>query len=127
MATTEERMQILRMIEEGKISAGEGAELLRALEEKKDGGPAAEPLRGASKPRWFRVRVTDVETGRSKVNVNIPMGLVNVGIKMGARFAPEMEGVAYDELMDAIRSGRQGKVIDITDNEDGERVEIFVE
>ena len=126
MATTEERMQILRMIEEGKISAGEGAELLRALE-KKDGGPAAEPLRGASKPRWFRVRVTDVETGRSKVNVNIPMGLVNVGIKMGARFAPEMEGVAYDELMDAIRSGRQGKVIDITDNEDGERVEIFVE
>ena len=127
MATTEERMQILRMIEEGKISAGEGAELLRALEEKKDSGPAAEPLRGASKPRWFRVRVTDVETGRSKVNVNIPMGLVNVGIKMGARFAPEMEGVAYDELMDAIRSGRQGKVIDVTDNEDGERVEIFVE
>ncbi len=127
MATTEERMQILRMIEEGKISAGEGAELLRALDEKKDGGQAAEPLRGASKPRWFRVRVTDVETGRSKVNVNIPMGLVNVGIKMGARFAPEMEGVAYDELMDAIRSGRQGKVIDITDNEDGERVEIFVE
>jgi len=126
MATTEERMQILRMIEEGKISAGEGAELLRALE-KKDGGPTAEPLRGASKPRWFRVRVTDVETGRNKVNVNIPMGLVNVGIKMGARFAPEMEGVAYDELMDAIRSGRQGKVIDITDNEDGERVEIFVE
>lgn len=127
MATTEERMQILRMIEEGKISAGEGAELLRALEEKKDGGPASEPLRGASKPRWFRVRVTDVETGRSKVNVNIPMGLVNVGIKMGARFAPEMEGIAYDELMDAIRSGRQGKVIDVTDNEDGERVEIFVE
>lgn len=127
MATTEERMQILRMIEEGKISAGEGAELLRALEEKKEGGPAVEPLRGASRPRWFRVRVTDVETGRSKVNVNIPMGLVNVGIKMGARFAPEMEGVDYEELMDAIRSGRQGKVIDITDNEDGERVEIFVE
>ena len=127
MATTEERMQILRMIEEGKISAGEGAELLRALEEKKDGGQAAEPLRGASKPRWFRVRVTDVKTGRSKVNVNIPMGLVNVGIRMGARFAPEMEGFAYDELMDAIRSGQQGKVIDITDNEDGERVEIFVE
>ena len=127
MATTEERMQILRMIEEGKISAGEGAQLLRALEEKKESGPTTEPLRGASKPRWFRVRVTDVKTGRSKVNVNIPIGLVNVGMRMGARFAPEMEGFAYDELMDAIRSGRQGKVIDITDNEDGERVEIFVE
>ena len=126
MATTEERLQILRMIEEGKITAGEGAELLRALE-KKESGPGAEPLRGVSKPRWFRVRVTDMATGRNKVNVNIPMGLVNVGVKMGARFAPEMEGVDYEALMEAIRSGQQGKVIDITDSEDGERVEIFVE
>lgn len=126
MATTEERMQILRMIEEGKISASEGAELLRALD-KKDTGPATEPLRGPSQPRWFRVRITDLNTGRNKVNVNIPMGLVNVGMKMGARFAPEMDGVDFEELMVAVREGRQGKVIDITDNEDGERVEIFVE
>ena len=32
MATVEERMKILKMIEEGKISASDGAELLRALE-----------------------------------------------------------------------------------------------
>ncbi len=126
MATTEERMQILKMIEEGKISAQEGADLLRALE-KKDAGAGAEPLRGASQPRWFRVRITDVSSGKNKVNVNIPMGLVQVGVKMGARFAPELEGVTYNELMEAIRAGRQGKVIDITDNDDGERIEIFVE
>ena len=125
MATTEERMQILRMIEEGKISAGEGADLLRALE-KKENEPA-EPLRGASAPRWFRVRITDTSTGRNKVNVNIPMGLVDVGLKMGARFAPDMEGVDYQTLMEAVRSGKQGKVIDITDSDGGERVEIFVE
>jgi hypothetical protein len=46
---------------------------------------------------------------------------------MGARFAPDMEGVDYDTIMEAIRSGQQGKVIDITDDDDGERVEIFVE
>jgi hypothetical protein len=126
MASVEERMQILRMIEEGKITAGEGAELLRALD-KGEGLADSEPLRGASKARWFRVRITDLNTGRNKVNVNIPMGLVNVGVKMGARFAPDMEGVDYDTIMEAIRSGRQGKVIDITDTDDGERVEIFVE
>ena len=90
-------------------------------------GPSAQPLRGASQPRWFRVRITDLATGRNKVNVNIPMGLVQVGIKMGARFAPEIEGFNYEELLEAIRSGRQGKVIDVTNNEDAERVEIFVE
>lgn len=126
MATTEERMQILRMIEEGKISAAEGAELLRALDKSGRGAPS-EPLKGSSAPRWFRVRVTDVSTGRNKVNVNIPMGLVNVGIRMGAKFAPEIEGEEYEGIMEAIRSGRQGKIMDIFDEEDGERVEIFVE
>jgi hypothetical protein len=84
-------------------------------------------LKGASAPRWFRVRVTDVNTGRNKVNINIPMGLVNVGIKMGARFAPEIEGQQLENILDAVRSGQLGKVMDITDEEDGERVEIFVE
>lgn len=126
MATTEERLQILKMIENGKISAAEGADLLRALD-RDSRGPVAEPLKGASSPRWFRVRVTDTVSGRHKVNVNIPMGLVNVGIKMGARFAPEVEGVDYNEILEAIRSGQQGKILDVTDEEDGERVEIFVE
>ena len=126
MASTEERMQILKMIEEGKISAAEGADLLRALDQDSR-NPQNEPLKGASSPRWFRVRVTDMESGRNKVNVNIPMGLVNVGIKMGARFAPEMEGVEYEQIMEAIKGGQQGKVIDVTDEESGERVEIFVE
>lgn len=123
MATTEERLQILKMIEQGKITAAEGAELLRALEQS-DKSQKNEPLKGNSPARWFRVRVTDAQTGRHKVNVNIPMGLVNVGIKMGARFVPNIEDHG---IMDAIRSGRQGKIIDVSDEEGGERVEIFVE
>ena len=69
MASVEERMQILKMIEEGKITAAEGAELLRALDNKKSN--PFEPLKGASNPRWFRVRVTEQGTGRQKVNVNM--------------------------------------------------------
>lgn len=126
MATTEERMQILQMIADGKISASEGAELLRTLAQSNK-AQTAEPMKGASNPRWFRVRVTDMASGRNKINVNIPMGLVNVGIKMGARFAPEMEGVEYEQIIEAIHSGQQGKILDVTNDEEGERVEIFVE
>ncbi len=123
MATTEERMQILKMIESGQITAEEGAKLLAALSKVSE--PQAGPPGG--EPKWFRVRVTDLDTGRQKVSVNIPVGLVNVGIKMGARFAPEVEGVNFEEVMNAIRSGAQGKVIDAVDEEDGERVEVFIE
>ncbi len=123
MATTEERMQILKMIESGQITAEEGAKLLAALNKVSE--PKTGPPGGA--PKWFRVRVTDLDTGRQKVSVNIPVGLVNVGMKMGARFAPEVEGVDYEEVLAAIKSGTQGKVIDVVDEEDGERVEVFVE
>lgn len=122
--TSEERLQILKMVESGHITAEEAARLLQALdaaETREASGPQA------PKPRWFRVRVTDLATGRSKVNVNIPMGLVNVGMRMGARFAPEMAGVDTEKVMQAIREGAHGKVVDVEDREDGERVEIFVE
>lgn len=123
MSTAEERMQILKMIEARQINAEEGAQLLAALDKAVKGSQAAP--QGA--PRWFRVRVTDLRTGKNKVNVNIPMGLVNVGIKMGARFAPEVEGLDVDQITRAIREGAQGKIIDVEDEEDAERVEIFIE
>jgi hypothetical protein len=126
MASTEERMQILKMIEEGKISPEEGARLLQALAGKSDKRRMSGPMMG-DEPRWFRVRVTDLDSGKNKVNVNIPMSLVNVGLKMGARFAPNVEGLDYEEISQAIRGGAQGKIIDVVNEEDGERVEIFIE
>jgi hypothetical protein len=126
MATTQERLQILKMIEEGTISASEGADLLRALDKGKAAGPKT-PLKGTSPARWLRVRVSDLTTGNNKVNVNIPIGLVNIGMKMGLQFAPDLEGGHYDMLMEAIRSGEQGRIIDITDEDGSEHIEIFVE
>ena len=126
MTTTEERMQILNMVAEGIISADEGAKLLAALEpeKKRETQPT---MGGPSAPRWFRVRVTDLETGKNKVNVNLPMSLVEVGTRMGARFAPELEGMGFSDLVEQIKGGAQGKIIEVEDLEVGERVEIYVE
>ncbi len=123
MATTEERMKILKMIEEGKVNAEEGAKLLAAL------ASANRPTSGlsASGAKWLRVRVTEVNTGRSKATVQIPISLMEAGMKIGAHFAPEIDGVNMDQLMEALRTGMTGKIIDVTDDEDGEHVEIFVE
>jgi hypothetical protein len=48
-------------------------------------------------------------------------------MKIGAHFAPEVEGVDMSHVMDAVRAGATGKIIDVTDDADGEHVEIFVE
>ncbi len=126
MASVEERMKILKMIEEGKISAEEGAKLLSALSEGRTAGGAAAP-RGAHAGRMLRIRVTDVASGRSKASVQIPLALVDAGMKIGAHFAPEVEGVDMSNVIEALRSGVTGKIIDVVDEEDGEHVEIFVE
>ena len=126
MATVEERMKILKMVEDGKISAEDGAKLLAALSESRKAPPPSSMPPGGE-ARWFRVRVTDLASGKTKVNVNIPMGLVNVAIKAGARFAPGLDSEQMQALAEGLKSGAVGKIIDATDEEDGERVEIFVE
>ena len=124
MSLKEERMQILKMIEAGTITAEEGARLLAALEE---GAGKSQRTEAGGKARWMRIRVTDLKSGRAKVNVNLPMGLVNFGMKMGARFAPEMENLDLAEVLEAIKEGAQGKIVEVEDDEDNERVEIYIE
>ena len=50
-----------------------------------------------------------------------------VGLKMGAKFAPEVDGMDIQQITEAINSGMTGKIIDVVDDDDGEHVEIFVE
>jgi hypothetical protein len=125
MATIEERMKILKLIEDGKITAEEGAKLLAALADSRRTQPSQSANPGGA--RWFRVRVTDVATGKTKVNVNLPMSLVNVGLKMSARFAPELDQEQMTTIAEALRAGALGKVVDVVDEKDGEHVEVFIE
>ncbi len=128
MTTVEERLKILKMIEDGKISPEEGAKLLSALRETRrgPGGVPAVP-RAPGGARWLRIRVTDVASGRSKASVQLPLAMVDAGLKIGARFVPEVDGVDMSSVMDALRAGVTGKIIDVVDDEDGEHVEIYIE
>ena len=127
MTNVEERKKILKMIEDSKISAEEGAKLLAALAEGRRGSQGPIPPHGPGAPRTLRIRVTDMVTGRSKASVQIPLALVDAGMKIGAHFAPEVEGVDMSNVMDALRSGVVGKIIDVMDEDDGEHVEIYIE
>ncbi|MCL4562984.1 MAG: hypothetical protein M1281_20520 [Chloroflexi bacterium] len=133
MISSEERIKILKMIQEGKISAEEGAQLLEALEMQKAGSrgpdqtPGGEFGGGEKGPHWFRVRVTDSETGKSRVNVRLPVSLISAGIKMGARFSPHAEEIDLDQIAQFIQAGEVGQVIDVYDDKDGEHVELFLE
>jgi hypothetical protein len=131
MATSEERLKVLKMVQEGKITAEMAAELLKALDttdkkrETEDKNNVSYPGRGSG--RFFRVRVTDIDTGRTRVNIRLPLGMVNAGMRMGMRFSPEVEGLDATRLAEALASGETGQIMDIYDDEDGEHVEVYIE
>jgi hypothetical protein len=131
MVSTEERMRILMMIQEGKISAAEGARLIEALDDlSQPTPPSPQPLRGyegGKKPRYLRVLITDTDSGKARVNVRLPVSLINSGMRMGARFAPEIEGLDMEDLNAWMNSGEVGQIVDIFDEEDGEHIEVFLE
>jgi hypothetical protein len=127
MNENNERMMILKMIEEGKVSADEGARLLTSVESRPN-----KPLQNLAKQsqaagKWFRVRVTDTNTGKSKATVSLPLSLMDWGLRVGAQFAPEVGSLDLGELSEILTTGMEGKIVDVLDEEDGEHVEIYIE
>jgi hypothetical protein len=127
-----DRLRILQLLEQQKITAAEAAELLAALggrdARKRDRNrwlvdDLAPP---ADRARYFRVRVTDQRSGRLRTNVSVPIGMIGFGLGFARRFRhiPGVETV--DDLFDAVRAGRRGTIFDVA-NDSGERVEIFID
>ncbi|MCE5209259.1 MAG: hypothetical protein LLG42_13230 [Chloroflexi bacterium] len=133
MVTSDERLKVLTMVQAGKITAEEAVQLLEALDESSAEGkhktaqqvvPPAYPGRSG---RWLQMRVTDTGTGKIRVNVRLPLGVVKSGLKMGMHFVPEAEGLDKEELLTAVEQGSIGKIFDVYDEKDGEHVEVYIE
>jgi hypothetical protein len=110
----EERARILKMVEEGKISAQEADRLLGALE-----GGELNGLARKGKAKWLKVRVYDKDSDRLRVRVNVPLALVKIGAKIGAKFSMNLPEEARSKMMD--------KGIDLSDLKDLEKLEALVD
>jgi hypothetical protein len=126
MTGEEDRLRVLKLIEDGKISAAEGTRMLCC-----PGEPAiiepAELKENGSSPRWIRVLVTDIDTGKARVNVKLPVNLVSTGIKMGAHLSSEMQELNIQQINDYVKRGITGQVLEVVDDEEGEKVAIYLE
>ena len=125
MDKSEERVRILKMVQSGHISAEEAALLLKALDQGRPGQKPQPPAMPSREPRQVRILVTDLSSGKEKVNVKMAWNLLSVGVKMGAHFAHD--DIRMEDLVAAVQAGAVGKVLEMVDQEDKERVEVFVE
>lgn len=138
----DDKQKILKMVEDGKITAAEALELIEALGiEEKVQTPNAAPK---GKKTMFRIRI-DADgkgrDGRAKVNVNIPISVAKKLTSLtrmipdSAKSEMEKEGFNIDELnlkelLEAIESGEMDEEIvdiDATGEEGGAKVKIYVD
>jgi len=82
-----ERLKILEMISEGKITPQEALELLKALEGSQnlrvESTEEEDEKKAKRKPRWLYIKVEDAEEGKN-VNIKIPFALA----RSIAKFVP---------------------------------------
>ncbi len=134
---SEERLRILKMVEEGKISAEEAEQLMRAIDETEEqtgqdesGAAAAPSADSAASARVLKIRVYKTDTDEPKVNLNIPLrfiGFIKSMIPRSEKAKIEQRGFDLDELVSQAESGSIGTIMDVEDEEDGERVLITLE
>lgn len=123
----EEQLKILKMIEEGTITAEEGNKLLSSIEES---GEKLDTEKGTG-PKWLRIKVLSNEKGgKNKVNVNVPIALVETGLKIGKSFDKDLEESMKDiniqEILEMIKNGAEGKIVEV-ETDEGDTVEVYLE
>ena len=89
----EDRLRILTMLSQGKVTPEEADQLLQTLDSGAAPSDGAGPKR--TPPKYLRVVVDKADGGMGqaqKVNVRVPMNLVRAGVKLAALLPPAVHG-----------------------------------
>ena len=135
-----ESLEILEMVREGRVTPEQGTQLLEALRSQPSGLAA---LSGGEKPKFVRVRVNVVDGDKEKVavNVNLPVAMADLALKMleKAEFTKDGEHIKFGDYMkdlggmdvatilQMVKEGAEGKLVDVdVQGDDGETVKVEV-
>ena len=122
-SSKDERNRILSLVEAGQVSADQAAQLLDALEANH------EHLLTPRSQRVLHVRTTNMRASAQKMHLSatIPIPLLKQSLRLGAYLIPQLSSETLADLLKAVESGANGRLLDVQDMEQGQRLEIFVE
>ena len=131
----EEKLRILKMVEEGTITAAEAQELLKALEEPTDAFAPQEwqePIRENIPYDQRMLRIIVDSSDGDKVRVQFPIKAIRAILKITGQLPIKtdgMEGVNVEELTDVViqclDSETIGDIVTV-DSADGDHIRIFI-
>lgn len=127
----EEIAKVLAMVQEGKIDADQGAELIQVLQEKV--GTTNNVVEKSTKylDKTLKIRVESVDN--DNVKVNVPIKLVKVVLLAGHSIAASMpqsekyvKDIDINLIIEAIENELDGQIVDIK-SANGDIVSVIIE
>jgi hypothetical protein len=121
---------VLRLVAEGRLTAGEAGPIIDALEAREAGGPG--PASGARASRLAEtnpttddspakaLRVEVREAGRTVINLRMPLSLGRTAISQ----VPGISEATGARIREAIEAGVKGPIVEVDDGGDTVRVSL---
>lgn len=127
----EEITKVITMVQEGKINADKGAELIQVLKEKEEKESKQPESSSKYMEKVLKIRVKSSEN--DNVTVNLPIKLVKVVLLAGHNIAasiPEsskyVKDIDINLIIEAIENELDGQIVDVK-SADGDTVSVFIE
>lgn len=127
----EEIARVLTMVQEGKIDADKGSELIQVLKEKEESGNKLFEKPTKYLDKTLKIRVVSAEN--DNVTVNLPIKLVKVVLMAGHSIAasiPQSEKYVKDIdinlIIEAIENELDGQIVDIQ-SANGDTVSVIID
>lgn len=124
----EETLRVLKMVEEGKLSAEKATELLSAMDVKEE---KSVNISDVYKKKMLTIKV-DSGDG-DKVNINLPVNVISSILKATGKLPIKMNGmdnVNIEEITQVVASALEnetlGNIVDVQ-SADGDVVKIIIE
>lgn len=119
----EERMHILREVQEGKLSKPEATRLLQnlALSQQSEAQVSQMPTAvrdapGLMNPRMLRIRKRHLVSGETIYELIFQASLIEAAKRIGARFSPSLDKLTHKEIEELLLTHVPGILFDEEDH-----------
>ncbi len=131
----EELKKVLNMVSDGTMKPEDAVRLIEAMQGQSPVEAETKASTAKGEANWVKIRVTNIATGKTKVNMRIPLWLVRGALKLGGKGLnfvffdsdKKMKEDLTEKLNEMVSLGEIGTLLDVTDEEEGEHVEIVLE
>jgi hypothetical protein len=109
--------EVLEQVERGELDSATAARMISGEKERP----------GSRDSQFLVVRVNRLHDQQPRVNVRIPLQWVELGLSLGARYAPELDELDFQQIIEGIHEVSEGTIVEVEDIEDDQHVVVCIE